>query len=148
MDEEFLFLNPGPVPVSRAVRRAMDAPMVSHRSAAFDAAIGALEQEVRPVRRVVHGRLPVLLAGELAQALLEDGIHDEVGVRAEFIHDVVPDALNVLRDGLLAHAVPPGELGLVDGLRVARLLDALASSARRSVYSYSVGAFEAISTEA
>jgi len=36
MDEEFLLLNPGPVPVSDAVRRAMDAPMVSHRSAAFE----------------------------------------------------------------------------------------------------------------
>ena len=35
MDEEFLLLNPGPVPLSNAVRRAMDAPMVSHRSAAF-----------------------------------------------------------------------------------------------------------------
>ncbi|WP_331235340.1 pyridoxal-phosphate-dependent aminotransferase family protein [Natronorarus salvus] len=35
MDEEFLLLNPGPVPVSGAVREAMAEPMVSHRSAAF-----------------------------------------------------------------------------------------------------------------
>jgi len=36
-DEEFLLLNPGPVPVTDAVREAMDAPMVSHRSAEFEA---------------------------------------------------------------------------------------------------------------
>lgn len=36
-DDEFLLLNPGPVPVSEAVRRAMDEPMVSHRSAEFEA---------------------------------------------------------------------------------------------------------------
>jgi aspartate aminotransferase-like enzyme len=37
IDDEFLLLNPGPVPVTRRVREAMDAPMVSHRSAAFEA---------------------------------------------------------------------------------------------------------------
>jgi len=37
MAEEFLLLNPGPVPLSDGVRRAMDEPMVSHRSAAFEA---------------------------------------------------------------------------------------------------------------
>ena len=37
-DEPFLLLNPGPVPVTEAVRTAMDAPMVSHRSAEFEAA--------------------------------------------------------------------------------------------------------------
>jgi len=36
-DEEFLLLNPGPVPVAPAVRRAMDEPMVSHRSSEFEA---------------------------------------------------------------------------------------------------------------
>ncbi|EMA42704.1 pyridoxal-phosphate-dependent aminotransferase family protein [Halococcus saccharolyticus] len=36
-DDEFLLLNPGPVPVTSAVREAMDAPMVSHRSADFEA---------------------------------------------------------------------------------------------------------------
>ena len=36
MDDEFLLLNPGPVPVSEAVREAMAEPMVSHRSAAFE----------------------------------------------------------------------------------------------------------------
>lgn len=35
--EEFLLLNPGPVPVTDAVRESMDAPMVSHRSAEFEA---------------------------------------------------------------------------------------------------------------
>ena len=36
-DEEFLLLNPGPVPVSESVREAMAEPLVSHRSAAFEA---------------------------------------------------------------------------------------------------------------
>ena len=36
MSDEFLLLNPGPVPLSDAVRRAMDRPMVSHRSAEFE----------------------------------------------------------------------------------------------------------------
>lgn len=35
MNDEFLLLNPGPVPVHPEVLAAMDAPMVSHRSAAF-----------------------------------------------------------------------------------------------------------------
>ena len=37
MREDFLLLNPGPVPVTREVRRAMSEPMVSHRSAEFEA---------------------------------------------------------------------------------------------------------------
>ncbi|MFC3477909.1 pyridoxal-phosphate-dependent aminotransferase family protein [Halobacterium litoreum] len=37
MREDFLLLNPGPVPVTREVREAMSEPMVSHRSAAFEA---------------------------------------------------------------------------------------------------------------
>ena len=36
-DEEFLLLNPGPVPVRTDVLEAMAEPMVSHRSAAFEA---------------------------------------------------------------------------------------------------------------
>ncbi|WP_232686816.1 pyridoxal-phosphate-dependent aminotransferase family protein [Halobacterium zhouii] len=37
MRDDFLLLNPGPVPVSRDVREAMSEPMVSHRSGAFEA---------------------------------------------------------------------------------------------------------------
>ncbi|MFB6305281.1 MAG: alanine--glyoxylate aminotransferase family protein [Haloferacaceae archaeon] len=37
MDEDFLLLNPGPVPVTDAVLDSMAEPMVSHRSAAFEA---------------------------------------------------------------------------------------------------------------
>jgi aspartate aminotransferase-like enzyme len=37
MREDFLLLNPGPVPVARDVRQAMSEPMVSHRSAEFEA---------------------------------------------------------------------------------------------------------------
>ncbi len=37
MDEAFLLLTPGPVPVSDRVRRAMDREMISHRSREFEA---------------------------------------------------------------------------------------------------------------
>ncbi|WP_336024098.1 pyridoxal-phosphate-dependent aminotransferase family protein [Halobellus salinisoli] len=37
MEEDFLLLNPGPVPITDEVSAAMDQPMVSHRSAAFEA---------------------------------------------------------------------------------------------------------------
>ncbi len=37
MDEDFLLLNPGPVPVTEEVLNAMAEPMVSHRSADFEA---------------------------------------------------------------------------------------------------------------
>jgi aspartate aminotransferase-like enzyme len=37
MREDFLLLNPGPVPLSRDVREAMSEPVVSHRSTAFEA---------------------------------------------------------------------------------------------------------------
>ena len=37
MNEDFLLLNPGPVPITDEVSAAMDAPMISHRSAAFEA---------------------------------------------------------------------------------------------------------------
>lgn len=37
MREDFLLLNPGPVPMSRAAREAMSEPLVSHRSAEFEA---------------------------------------------------------------------------------------------------------------
>jgi aspartate aminotransferase-like enzyme len=36
VSEEFLLLNPGPVPLAADVREAMDAPMVSHRSSEFE----------------------------------------------------------------------------------------------------------------
>lgn len=36
-EDDFLLLNPGPVPLTDRVRRAMDRPMVSHRSADFEA---------------------------------------------------------------------------------------------------------------
>ncbi|MFD1513818.1 pyridoxal-phosphate-dependent aminotransferase family protein [Halomarina rubra] len=36
-DDDFLLLNPGPVPLSESVRTAMDGEMVSHRSAEFEA---------------------------------------------------------------------------------------------------------------
>lgn len=43
MREDFLLLNPGPVPVAREVTKAMDEPMISRRSASF----GAVYDSVR-----------------------------------------------------------------------------------------------------
>lgn len=43
MREDFLLLNPGPVPVARDVTKAMDRPMISRRSAEF----GAVYERVR-----------------------------------------------------------------------------------------------------
>lgn len=37
VEDDFLLLNPGPVPVSEAVRTAMNEPMLSHRSPEFEA---------------------------------------------------------------------------------------------------------------
>ncbi|MCF2208197.1 alanine--glyoxylate aminotransferase family protein [Halobacterium salinarum] len=49
MREDFLLLNPGPVPVAREVREAMSAPMVSHRSAAFEAVYERAQEHVEYV---------------------------------------------------------------------------------------------------
>ena len=50
--EDFLLLNPGPVGLTDEVRAAMDAPMVSHRSAAFE---GTYERAQRGLDRVFTG---------------------------------------------------------------------------------------------
>lgn len=44
MTEDFLLLNPGPVPLSDDVRRAMDEQLVSHRSAEFEATYERAQQ--------------------------------------------------------------------------------------------------------
>ena len=49
MDEEFLLLNPGPVPLSRDVRDVMSEPMVSHRSADFEETYARLQDGLRYV---------------------------------------------------------------------------------------------------
>lgn len=48
-DEEFLLLNPGPVPVTEAVRGAMDEPMVSHRSADFESTYARVQSGIEYV---------------------------------------------------------------------------------------------------
>ena len=71
MDEEFLLLNPGPVPVSDRVRRAMDEPMVSHRSAAFETVYERVQSGLRTVfeestlsgTRTASGGTPLVLNG-------------------------------------------------------------------------------------
>jgi len=51
MAEEFLLLNPGPVPVTDRVRRAMDRGMISHRSAEFEAVYGRAQDALEYVFR-------------------------------------------------------------------------------------------------
>ncbi|MFB6069672.1 MAG: alanine--glyoxylate aminotransferase family protein [Halanaeroarchaeum sp.] len=46
MREDFLLLNPGPVPVTRDVREAMSEPMVSHRSAEFEAVYERAQEQL------------------------------------------------------------------------------------------------------
>lgn len=51
MDDEFLLLNPGPVPVTDRVRRAMDEPMISHRSDEFEAIYERVQRNLEHVFR-------------------------------------------------------------------------------------------------
>lgn len=71
MSEEFLLLNPGPVPLAESVLAAMGNPMVSHRSASFE---GDYERACEGVRhvfehssvdgsRTASGGTPLLLMG-------------------------------------------------------------------------------------
>ncbi|MFB6082398.1 MAG: alanine--glyoxylate aminotransferase family protein [Halanaeroarchaeum sp.] len=46
MREDFLLLNPGPVPITREVREAMSEPMVSHRSAEFEAVYERAQEQL------------------------------------------------------------------------------------------------------
>ncbi|MFW6265196.1 MAG: pyridoxal-phosphate-dependent aminotransferase family protein [Halanaeroarchaeum sp.] len=46
MREDFLLLNPGPVPITRDVREAMGEPMVSHRSAEFEAVYERAQEQL------------------------------------------------------------------------------------------------------
>jgi len=64
MDEEFLLLNPGPVPITDRVRRAMDAPMISHRSAEFER---------------IYERAQSALAYVFRQSTLDDGVTNDDG---------------------------------------------------------------------
>ncbi|WP_248903702.1 pyridoxal-phosphate-dependent aminotransferase family protein [Halocatena marina] len=63
-DDDFLLLNPGPVPLSGNVRRVMDEPMVSHRSAEFEATYERAQQGLDYV---------------FTQSTLDDHRHDSNG---------------------------------------------------------------------
>jgi aspartate aminotransferase-like enzyme len=71
MDDDFLLLNPGPVPVRQSVLDAMAEPMVSHRSAAFEAVYERAQAGVEYVferstpteRRTSAGGTALLLNG-------------------------------------------------------------------------------------
>ncbi len=94
MDDDFLLLNPGPVPLSEPVREAMRAPMVSHRSAAFEADYERAQEGLRYVferadpggGRTADGGTPLLVMGtatlamEMAVANLVDPDDEVVAV--------------------------------------------------------------------
>ena len=71
MDDDFLLLNPGPVPVRQQVLDAMAEPMVSHRSAEFEAVYERAQEGVEYVfeqstpteRQTADGGTALLLNG-------------------------------------------------------------------------------------
>jgi aspartate aminotransferase-like enzyme len=71
MDEDFLLLNPGPVPVSDEVRASMDAPMISHRSADFEAIYERAQDGLDHVFR--HSTLSGAASAEEGTSLIFNG---------------------------------------------------------------------------
>lgn len=77
MREDFLLLNPGPVPVTRAVRESMAAPMVSHRSTEFEAVYRRAHDGLDYVftrstpdeARTASGGAPLILNGTATMAM-------------------------------------------------------------------------------
>ena len=77
MTEDFLLLNPGPVPLEPPVREAMREPMVSHRSAAFEADFERAENGVRYIfeqsspegKATAAGGIPLILMGTATLAM-------------------------------------------------------------------------------
>lgn len=77
MTEDFLLLNPGPVPLPEPVREAMREPMVSHRSAAFEADYERVQTGLRYVfetssvdgSETASGGTPLLVMGTATLAM-------------------------------------------------------------------------------
>lgn len=77
MTDEFLLLNPGPVPLDEPVREAMREPMVSHRSGSFEADFERAERGLRYVfersspdgSRTAAGGTPLILMGTATLAM-------------------------------------------------------------------------------
>ncbi|QKY19116.1 alanine--glyoxylate aminotransferase family protein [Halolamina sp. CBA1230] len=94
MREDFLLLNPGPVPMSPEAREAMSEPMVSHRSAAFEAVYEraqdgleyVFERSTPSEERTARGGEALILNGtatmgmEAAVANLVDAVDELVAV--------------------------------------------------------------------
>lgn len=91
-DEEFLLLTPGPVPLAPAVREAMAEPMVSHRSAAFEAVFERARDGLAEVferssldgTRTSSGGTTLLLNGTATLAM-EAAISNVVGPEQELV---------------------------------------------------------------
>ncbi|MFB6146099.1 MAG: alanine--glyoxylate aminotransferase family protein [Halobacteriaceae archaeon] len=92
VDDDFLLLNPGPVPVRGAVREAMAAPMVSHRSADFEAIYERAQSGLRYVfehsapdgERTASGGTPLVLNGTATMAM-EAAVSNFVGDGGEVV---------------------------------------------------------------
>jgi aspartate aminotransferase-like enzyme len=77
MNDDFLLLNPGPVPLADEVRRAMAEPVVSHRSADFEAVYERASDGLRYVfenssldgSRTAEGGIPLIFNGTATMAM-------------------------------------------------------------------------------
>lgn len=92
MTEDFLLLNPGPVPLAEPVLEAMREPMVSHRSAEFEADYERAQAGLRYVfetssiqgEPTASGGTPLLVMGTATLAM-EAAIANLVGAEAEVV---------------------------------------------------------------
>lgn len=92
MTEEFLLLNPGPVPLADDVREAMREPMVSHRSSDFEHDFARAESGVRYIfehssidgSQTTAGGTPLLMMGTATLAM-EAAVANLVGPDDEVV---------------------------------------------------------------
>lgn len=108
MNEEFLLLNPGPVPVSEPVRETMTEPMISHRSAAFES---------------VYARAQSGLDYVFSQSTLENPDHEPSGQPL-----ILNGTATLAMESAIANLVDPDDtvLALINGKfgrRFARIAD-------------------------
>ncbi len=87
--DDFLLLNPGPVPVARETRRAMDEPMVSHRSPEFEAVYRRVQEGLDHVFE--HSTLSGVSTSAGGTSLALNGTAT-MGMEAALANVVAPDS--------------------------------------------------------
>jgi aspartate aminotransferase-like enzyme len=119
MREDFLLLNPGPVPVTREVREAMGEPMVSHRSAEFEAVYERAQEQLDYVftqstldeSSTAAGGTSLILNGTATMGM-EAAVANTVDADGEVVDDtgVVTIVHNETSTGLLNPVPAVGEI--------------------------------------